>query len=66
MQFAGVYRTAVAPVPAFNIRLEDWVFVDIAKANVCCALLTGISSLTGQNRNLWDPLTILEPASTAL
>jgi len=35
MQFSGVYRTAVVPVPAHNIKLKDWVFVDIAKANVC-------------------------------
>jgi len=34
VQYAGVYRTAVVPVPAYNIKLEDWVFVDIAKANV--------------------------------
>jgi len=30
-----VYRTAVVPVPAYDVKLEDWVFVDIVKANVC-------------------------------
>jgi len=30
-----VSRTAVVPVPAYDVKLEDWVFVDIVKANVC-------------------------------